>query len=181
MGTKTTPLVGTFAADPVHSSLAFSVPAMGVSTFRSGFERIAATLSADGGAAELTVEVDLESLALREPAQFRGHLLSGDFLASERFPTATFASDTVELRDDGTVTVTGLLSFRGQARHVKAEGRWSPPIVDASGTRRAHLSLDGTIDRRAFGIAFRQPLPNGDDGLGDMVAVSAELALVARI
>lgn len=180
MATDATALSGTFAADPIHSSLAFSIPAMGVSTFRSGFERVTATLDAEGEAPRLTAAVELESLALREPAQFRSHLLSGELFAAEQFPQATFESEAVDLKEDGTVTLTGLLSFRGQTGRVAATGLWSAPVADASGNLRAHLSLTGTINRREYGIEFQQPLPNGDDGLGGEVTVSVELALIAR-
>ncbi len=53
------PLAGTYAADPVHSSFAFAVRYMGVSTFRGTLDDVRATVTAGPDGVTLTVELAL--------------------------------------------------------------------------------------------------------------------------
>jgi polyisoprenoid-binding protein YceI len=175
------PLDGSFVVDPIHSSLSFSVPAMGVSTFRNAFDTFSARLDVFADGAHIEGHVELTSLLLREPEQFRAHLLSGEFFSAEDHPTARFESNDVTLHDDGTVEVSGELELRGIAHRVHAEGRWAQPFADPRGHRRTHLTLVATVNRHDFGMNWQMEMPTGEDGLGDEVTVTAELALVATV
>ncbi len=172
------PLTGTYTADPVHSSFAFAVRYMGVSTFRGTLDEVAATLATgpDGLALEGAAQVD--SISIRTPQQFREHVLSADFFDAANHPQVAFRSARVELDAGGRATVHGELTIRGTTLPVRAEGTWSPEADTLSG-RRAHLSLAATIDRTAYGLAWNADLPSGGKALADEVALTIELALVA--
>ena len=76
------------AADPVHSSFGFAVKYQGISIFRGTLDDVTATL-ADG---KLEGAAQVESISIRTPEQFRGHVLSDDFFAADKYPTVTFVA-----------------------------------------------------------------------------------------
>lgn len=170
-----------FLADPVHSSVIFSVTSMGNSTFRSSFGVVRAALRLPpAGPASLTGVVEVNSISITEPPEFRGHLLSDAFFSAEAYPEMIFDSGEVVLGEDGEAVVAGEITLRGIARPVTARGRWARPEADPSGRLRAHLSLEATIDRREFGMTWNQELPDGQEALANLVTVTAELRLVSE-
>jgi len=59
--------VGTWKADPVHSSAAFEVEHLGVSNFRATFSDLEAVLVAGEEAVRLEGGALIESISVREP------------------------------------------------------------------------------------------------------------------
>jgi polyisoprenoid-binding protein YceI len=172
------PLTGTYTADPVHSSFAFAVRYMGVSTFRGTLDDVAATLAAGPDETVLEGAAQVESISIRTPQQFRDHVLSADLFDVARHPQVTFRSTAVELAGDGRAVVEGELTIRGTSHPVRAEGAWSPEADTLSG-RRAHLALETTIDRTAYGLDWNADLPSGGKALANDVTLTIELALLA--
>ena len=78
----------------------------------------------------------------------------------------------------GQSTPSGELTIRGTTLPVRAEGRWAPEAETLSG-RRAHVALETTLDRTAYGIDWNADLPNGGKALANDVTLTVELALVA--
>jgi polyisoprenoid-binding protein YceI len=173
------PLSGTYVADPVHSSFAFAVRYMGVSTFRGTLGDVAATLAAGEDGVALTGAAQVESISIRTPEQFRAHVLSPDFFDAANHPEVTFRSRRVELADDGSAVAEGELTIRGTTLPVRAEGRWSPE-TEVLGGRKAGLTLAATIDRTAYGLDWNADLPGGGKALANDVALTVELALVPQ-
>lgn len=180
MSTTTTPISGSYVADPIHSSFGFAVRAMGVSTFRGTLEDVTATLEARSGGIALTGTAEVESISIRTPEQFRAHVLGEQFFDADAHPQVTFSSDEVVLGDDGEAEVKGALTIRGITRPVTARGTWTEPAVDPMDRTRSHLALEATVNRRDYGMTWDAPLPNGGSGLADEVTITAELALVAN-
>ena len=176
MSTTATPLAGTFASDPVHSSFGFAVKYQGVSLFRGTLDEVNATF-ADG---QLNGAAKVESISIRTPEQFRAHVLSADFFDVENHPQVKFVSEDVQLNDDGTATVNGDLTIRGVTQTVTANGTWQAPSEDAFGNTRAHLQLEVTIDRTEFGLNWNMPLPSGGDALANDVTLTVDIALVQQ-
>lgn len=175
--TATQPLAGTYRADPIHSSFAFALRYMGVSTFRGTLDDVSATVTAgaDGVAVEGAAQV--ASISIRTPQQFRDHVLSTDFFDVASHPQVAFRSTRVELADDGRAVLDGELTIRGTTRPVHAEGSWAPEAETLSG-RRAHLSLEATLDRTAYGLDWNADLPTGGKALANDVTLTVELALL---
>lgn len=169
---------GTWAVDPVHSSIGFAVTHNGVTTFRSGFERYDARLSG-GESARLEGTVDVDSVEIDEE-MLKGHLLSPEFFDVQRFPQLRFASSELSVGEDGTLRVLGELEIHGEKREVEASGRFAHLGGDLAGKERVGLSLEATVDRRNFGLDWQAQLPSGGDVLDYAVTISIELELVAE-
>src|SRR6266487_2284604 len=135
---------GTYAVDPVHSSVTFAITHNGVSTFRSGFGSYETRLSG-GDAPRLEGTVDVASIEIEEE-QLKGHLLSPEFFDAERHPQLRFESSELSVEDDGSVRVRGELEIRGEAREVEASGKLGQLGADLGGNARVGLSLAATVD-----------------------------------
>jgi polyisoprenoid-binding protein YceI len=177
----TTPAVfdGTYDADPSHSSLEAGTTHMGVGSFRTRFDRVTARLTATEGGLELAGEVPVESIAIKDPPEFREHVVNGhDFFDASEFPAITFASNAITLNGDGTLELAGELTIKGITRGVRATGTYRPPTPDPFGNTRAAIDLRTEIDRRDFGIDWQAELPSGGDALGWIVWIEANLEFV---
>ena len=176
MTTITSPLAGTYVADPIHSSFGFSVRYQGVSLFKGTLNEVEAKL-ADG---RLEGLAKVESISIRTPEQFRAHVLSAEFFDAANHPEVTFTSSYLDLREDGTVSVRGELTIKGITRPVDATGTWIAPAADAFGSTRGHLNLEAVIDRTEFDMNWNAPLPSGGKALANEVTLTVELSLVAQ-
>ena len=174
MSTATQPLTGTYVADPVHSSFQFAVKHMKVATFRAGFDEVEARY-ADG---VLEGRAKVESVSVTNPPELREHLVnSDDFFAGQDI---VFRSTEVDLREDGTATVTGDLTIKGVTKPVTATGTYQAPVQDPYGGVRSALELTATLDRRDWELNWQAPLPSGDDVLAWDVTLSVNLELVRQ-
>jgi polyisoprenoid-binding protein YceI len=168
----------TWAVDPVHSSVAFSVTHNNVATYRSKFDSYEATLTG-GDEPQLVGSVDVQSIDIDEP-QLKGHLMSPDFFDIERHPKLNFTSTRLDVADDGSVRLTGELEIKGNVREVEATGRFGEIGADLGGNPRVALSIATAVDRRDFGIEFNADLPSGGQVLEWEVAINVDLELVAQ-
>jgi len=166
---------GTYAVDPVHSSITFAITHNGVATFRSGFDSYEAKLSG-GEEPRLEGTVDVASIEIDEE-QLKGHLLSPDFFDAERYPRLRFTSSELSIEDDGTAHLRGELEIRGEKREVEASGKFGQLGADLAGNARVGLSVATTVDRRSFGLDWNAELPSGGEVLDYEVAIAVELEL----
>jgi polyisoprenoid-binding protein YceI len=179
MTTATTTLTGVFHADAAHSSVDVGARHMGVGSFRTRFDDVAARLVADEHGIRLEGEARVESIGIRTPDAFREHVVFGeDFLDAHRHPVIRFTGDDVELAEDGSVTVRGELTIKGHTRAIIARGSHRAPIEDPYGALRTGIDLTTRIDRREFGLDWQAQLPGGGNVLGWEVDIDVRLELV---
>jgi polyisoprenoid-binding protein YceI len=166
---------GTWAADPVHSSVSFEVAYAGVSTFRGGFRDFSATLSGEtleGAARVASVDVRDE--------QLNGHLQSPDFFDAQRYPEITFTA-TELTREGTTVRGKGELTVKGVTKPITVAGTISEaPATDPFGRERLGLRLESTIDRNEYGVSWNAPNQSGGNYLADDVKLIADLTLTRQ-
>jgi len=167
---------GTYAVDPVHSTIHFAVVHNGVSTFRSGFRGYEAKLEG-GEEPRLEGTVEVASVDIDEE-MLKGHLLSPDFFDAERYPRLKFRSTAFEVAEDGALTLRGELEIHGQTHEVEAGGRFAELGTDLAGSARVGLSLAASVDRRSFGLEWQAQLPSGGDVLDYTVDIAVDLELV---
>jgi polyisoprenoid-binding protein YceI len=179
MSTQTTEQkipAGTYAVDPVHSSITFAITHNGVATFRSGFDSYEARLEG-GDAPRLDGSVDVAGIEIDEE-QLKGHLLSPEFFDAERHPRLRFESSDLRVDEDGSLRVRGELEIRGEKQEVEASGKLGRLGADLGGNARVGLSLAATVDRRRFGLDWNAELPSGGEVLDYEVSIAVELELV---
>ena len=182
MGTTTaalntsTPLSGTYAADPVHSSFGFAVRYQGVSLFRGTLDEVQADASPTAG-----------SRAPRRSSRSRSGRPSSSAPTSSApssstpptTPRSRFVSTDARPRaTTAPPSVTGDLTIKGITKPVAATGTWTAPAADAFGNARGHLNLEAVIDRTEWDMNWNMPLPSGGNALANDVTLTVELSLV---
>ena len=168
---------GTYVADAIHSRFGFAVVHNGISTFRGSLDDVDATLTADGGDLQLEGTAKVESISIREPVEFRAHVLAEDFFDAANHPDVRFTSTSIVLGDDGAVSVEGELSIAGKTKEVAGTGTYQAPR-ESLGGKRAALELETTFDRRDFGFDWQMETPGGALALAWDVTLEIHLELV---
>jgi polyisoprenoid-binding protein YceI len=161
---------GTWKLDPSHSFARFEVRHGGISTFRGGFTEIDASLEG-GERPKLEGAVKVASLDVADE-QIKGHLLTPDFFDAENHPEVRFTSTSIDVADDGEITVSGTLDIAGHEREVEAHGRLG---VADFGVEKLGISLSTGVDRRDYGIDWQMELPSGGIALDYDVTLDVEL------
>ena len=173
------PLSGTYAVDPVHSSVRFRVHHGGIAFFRGYFEGFEGTLDASGSEPVLTGTTKVENISIRHPDMFRGHVMGEEFFDAANYPDISFRS-TGWKQSGGDVTVEGELTIRDNTKPITATGTVIGPSETHAGTRVA-LDLESTIKRQDFGVSWEAPaLPGGGPSLADDVTLEFTLQLAAQ-
>jgi len=162
---------GTWASDPIHSTVGFAVRHMGLAPFRGGFKDFDATIS-DG---RLVGSARVESITTDDET-LTGHLLSPDFFDAERNPEITFTSSSVDVDGDELV-VDGELTIKGTTRPVEAHGAIVGPVSHPAGGERIGIDLETTVDRRDFGLNWNAELPKGGVMVENAVTLNVHLEL----
>ncbi len=179
MATTTELFNGVFDADVNHSSFEAGTRHMGVGSFRTRFDDVTARLTADGEGLRLVGEAQVASISIKNPPEFREHVVYGeDFFDARRYPAIRFLTADIELSRDGTVRVAGDLTIKDVTRRITATGTFRPPTEDPYGGLRAALDLGAHIDRRDFGLTWQAELPKGGNVLEWDVTLDVHLEFV---
>lgn len=179
--TTSLPLQGVFVSDPVHSSFQFAVTHMQVGRYRAGFDDFEVRVTAAAGTVQLEGTIEVESISIKNPPQFREHVVNGpDFFDATNHPTISFRSAAVTLEGDGTFTGDGTLTMRGVSKDVAVVGTYQPLVEDPYGAQRTAVEFSSTVDRRDWGMDWQMPLPGGADALGYQVVLTAHVELVQQ-
>lgn len=161
---------GAYSLDTTHSSLAFSVNHLGLSTYVLRFTKFDARLNLDPANpanSSVTVDIDPSSIRSDYPGDYKaGHADSGfsswdedlarspKFLNSSAHPTITFKSRSVEPMAGGDLRIAGDLTLLGQTHPVTLDAK----VV---GSAAAHpfnqkgaigFAAMGTFERSTFGM-----------------------------
>jgi polyisoprenoid-binding protein YceI len=173
-------LSGTWAIDPVHSEVGFSVRHLMLSKVRGRFGKFEGRLVTgdDPLASSVEATIDLASIDTSNPDR-DAHLRSSDFFDVEHHPVMTYQSTAVHPVEGGFV-VDGELSLHGVTRSVtlalQVEGFLaSSPFGDT----RVGFSASAEINRSDFDIKFGIA-DSGGVGLGDKVQIALEIEAVLQ-
>jgi len=171
----------TWAIDPAHSHVGFSVRHMMISTVKGRFGTVAGTVELDEDLTTGSVEatIDVASIDTRE-AQRDAHLRSADFFDADRFPTITFKSRRVAKAAPDKLTVTGDLTIKGVTREVVLEVVEEGRGTDPWGGERAGFTAHTTINRRDFGLTYNQVLETGGVLVGEDIKISLDVELIKQ-
>jgi polyisoprenoid-binding protein YceI len=164
---------GTWSVDRVHSTLGFSVEYM-AGTFTGTFSDFDVSV-ADG---VLKGEAKVASVQVKDP-DLEAHLQTPDFFDAERYPKLAFVSRSIE-RSGDELTIKGDVTIKGHTEPVELTATGTEPIADPYGGTRYGMKLRTTIDRRAFGVSWNNPLPSGEPALSNDVVLSADLQLTRQ-
>jgi polyisoprenoid-binding protein YceI len=175
-------IVGTWAIDPVHSEVGFSVRHMAVSKVKGRFDKFEGTIvtTEDPLASSVNVTVDASSINTNNE-QRDGHIKSADFFEVESHPTWTFTSTGIK-DEGGEQLLQGDLTIKGVTKQVAFSLEASGFGPDAYGGTRAGFSATAEISRNDFGVSFNGTIPGVPGALivSDKVTVTLEIEAVLQ-
>lgn len=164
---------GTFAVEPVHTRILFSVSHLGFTTWYGNFNGASGTLvlaPKDLAVTHLDVSLPIASVSTTN-AKLDGELKSPNWLDATRFPTARFVSRKVAMTDASHADVLGDLTLHGVTRpvtlHATFNGAGINPLDKAY---TVGFDARGSISRSAFGVTKYVPL------VGDTVDLTLSAA-----
>lgn len=171
---------GTWAIDPGHSHVGFSVRHLAVSKVRGNFTSFAGTvtIATDPLASSVEATIDVGSIDTRDEGR-DNHLRASDFFAVEEFPTLTFRSTGVRAVGDDYV-VTGDLTLRGVTRSVELALEFHGVGADPWGGTRAGFTAETKINRKDFGVNWNAPIDGGGVVVGEKVTITLEIEAILQ-
>lgn len=171
-------LAGTWALDPTHSEVTFSVKHLAISTVRGIFERFTASIVTAEDPSKSTVEASIEVASINTNQKDRDkHLRTNDFFKADEFPNITFTSSSVVLTGDD-ITVVGDLTLRGVTKSVTLTGQFGGTVTDGYGQTKAGFTASTKINRHDYGVSWNAALEAGGLTLGDEISINFELQFV---
>ena len=170
---------GTYAVDPVHSSVGFMVRHLVASKVRGSFAEFEGTVVVGETPETSSVNATVKAASIvTNQAQRDEHLRSSDFLESATYPELTIASKRITAKGDGHFDLVADLTIHGITKEVVfdleylGEGPGMAPNTTIVGFEAA-----AAIDRRDFDVSFNGTLENGSFVVSNKVEL--ELAIEA--
>ncbi|MFN6550208.1 YceI family protein [Mycolicibacterium septicum] len=165
---------GTWAIDPVHSSINFSVRHLMVSKVRGSFETFSGAVTvAEDGTPSVSATIDVNSINTRNE-QRDAHVRSADFFDAEHYPTATFVSTAVRPDGDDYV-VDGDFTLKGVTKPVSLKLEFNGVNAGMGQGAVAGFEASVVLNRKDFGIDIDMPLETGGTVVGDKITVTLEI------
>jgi polyisoprenoid-binding protein YceI len=173
-------VAGTWAIDPVHSEVGFSVRHMMVSKVRGKFTKFSGELVTGSDVLDSSVTAEIDLASIETGAEQRdAHLRSPDFFDTENHPQMTYRSTGIR-RDGGDFIVDGELTLKGVTRSVPLTLEVNGFGPDAYGGTRAGFSARAEINRQDFGVNWNAAMETGGVVVSDKVAIHLEIEAVLQ-
>jgi polyisoprenoid-binding protein YceI len=168
-----------YIIDPLHSDVAFRIKHLMISNVNGIFGKFDATMESEsedfvGAKIWFQAEVDTISTNITDRD---AHLKGPDFFDADNFPHITFESSKVEKIND-EYTVVGDLTIKGVSREVTLKGNYNGNDVDAYGQTKYGFELDGSINRKDWGLTFNLEGGKGSLLIGDEVKLMINIQMM---
>jgi polyisoprenoid-binding protein YceI len=173
---------GTWAIDPTHSNIGFSVRHAMVAKVRGRFTDFAGTFVLDGAnPAASTAEITIQTASIDTANADRdGHLKSADFFSVESNAVLSFTSTSVTQKGDDTFVVTGDLTLGEHTKSVDVEFEFNGTSTDPYGNARVGFEGEAEISRKDFGLNFNVALDTGGVLVGDAIKIILDIAAIKQ-
>jgi polyisoprenoid-binding protein YceI len=168
---------GVWNIDPSHSSVTFSVRHLMISKVNGSFGAFTGSFVTGENPLDTKVTAVAEVVSINTNDEARdGHLRTNDFFDAEKFPTITFESTDVSVKDaaEGEYVVTGNLTIKGVTKSVDFNFEFGGFGTDPYGNYKAAATATGTIDRTDFGLTWNAALETGGVLVGEKVTITID-------
>ena len=173
-------VAGTWAIDPVHSDVSFTVRHMMVSKVRGRFSKFEGIIRTGDSFVDSSVEASIDMGSIDTNNEQRdGHIRSGDFFDAEKHPTMSYRSLGIRPAGDDYV-VEGDLTLHGVTRRVDLALELNGFTKDPYGGTRSGFTATTEISRKDFGITTDLPMDGGGTVVGDKIQITLEIEAVLQ-
>lgn len=165
----------TYNLDLSHSEIGFKVKHLGLSTVKGAFTAAEASIEMEGEdlrSLKTTASIDVNSINTNNTDR-DNHLRSGDFFDAENFGTIVFTSTGVSDINGNSFKLHGDLTIRDTTQTVILDAEYLGTATDPWGGQRVAFEVEGSFNRKDFGLTWNQVLETG----GLLVAEEVKLSL----
>ena len=174
-------VAGTWALDPTHSDITFSVRHLAISKVRGSFEKFDVTVVTAENPLESTIKATIDVASVNtNQADRDGHLKTGDFFLIEEFPTMEFVSTGIRTEGDDIILIDGDFTLRGVTKPITLKGEFGGIMTDGYGQVKAGASASTKINRLDYGVNWNAALEAGGLTLGNEVTINFEIQVVLQ-
>jgi polyisoprenoid-binding protein YceI len=167
--------------DPAHTQIEFKVKHMMVTTVTGTFTNFGAEVTTEGEnfmSAQVSFWADTASVTTHNE-QRDGHLRSGDFFESEKYPKMTFVATGFRAVDnDGSYEMVGDLTIRDITKNVKLGVEFGGILKNPWGQEIAGFTISGKINRKDWNLNWNAALEAGGLLVSDEVRIHCEVQLI---
>ena len=154
-------IAGSYAVEPIHSRVQFSVSHMGFTHWNGDFSGASGSLRIDPrnvAASKVAISIPTASISTTNTV-LDGELKSADWFDAAQFPTIRFASTAVVPTGPDTADITGDLTFHGITRPVVLAARFNGAGINPI-DKAYTLGFDATttIKRSDWGVKTYVPM-----------------------
>jgi polyisoprenoid-binding protein YceI len=161
--------------DASHSEIQFKVKHLVITTVTGSFQEFSGTVESGETFEHAKISFEANTASVNTNSEQRdGHLKSGDFFDSEKFPKLTFKATKFTKKGDDFELV-GDLTIKDVTKSVTLAVEYGGTAKDPWGNTKAGFEVTGKINRKDFGLTWNAPTEAGG------VLVSDEVKLIANV
>jgi polyisoprenoid-binding protein YceI len=165
---------GTWAIDPVHSTIGFSVRHLMVSKVRGKFDTFSGAITiAEDGTPSVSADIAVDSINTGNE-QRDAHIKSADFFEVEKYPVASFRSTGVRSTGDHYV-LDGEFTLKGVTKAINLDLEFNGVNPGMGHGEVAGFEASVVLNRKAFGIDLDMPLETGGTVVGDKITITVDI------
>jgi len=161
-----------YGVDTAHTAVGFKIKHMMVSSTNGKFKNFSGTFDYDEATkvvSNIKGKISADSIDT-DNADRDKHLKSPDFFDTAKFSDITFVSKSIKGNK-----ITGDLTIKGVTKTVTLNYEFGGATVNPWGQKVAGFSLNGTIDRRDFGLIWNKGLDMGGVAVSNEVKLSVDV------
>lgn len=156
---------GTYAVEPGHTQVGFSVLHFGFTNYLGVFSNVSGTLKLDAknpASSKLSVSIPVGSVQTTS-AKLDDELKGDQWFDAAKFPNATFESTSVRVTGRNDAIVTGNLTLHGVTKPETLKVHFIGAGVNALDKKyTTGFEATGTIKRSDFGVKMYVPYVSDD-------------------
>jgi polyisoprenoid-binding protein YceI len=169
----------TYKIDPLHSDVAFRIRHLMISNVNGFFGEFDATMESeleDFSDAKIWFSANVNTISTNITDR-DNHLKSPDFFDVDNFPHLTFESSKIEKKEN-EYEILGDLTIKGVSREVTLKGNYNGNDVDAYGQTKYGFELNGSLNRKDWGLTFNLEGGKGSLLIGDEVKLMVNIQMM---
>ena len=164
-----------FVIDNTHTNVGFSIKHMMISNVKGNFNTYSGEIDFDVDKKvfnKLNAKMEASSIDTGI-AKRDDHLKSADFFDVAKFKTIDFAMTSMK---DGKVY--GKLTMHGVTKDIILDTKINGVIKDFQGHLRVGFTLEGTLNRKDFGLGWNKVLEGGGLTVGEDVKLIIDVEAI---
>jgi polyisoprenoid-binding protein YceI len=168
--------------DEAHSKIHFNTKYLVITDVNGKFDSFKGTFtSAKSDWSDLKADVTVDAASINTDNEMRDkHLQSDDFFNAEKYPALTFKSKGIKTLGNNKFVLSGDLTIRDVTKAVELPLVYGGTVIDPWGNTKAGFKATGSINRKEFGLKYKDAAATGEAVVGDVVDFTIDAVLIKQ-